>query len=163
MDIKNKIIIGLIVGIGFILGLFFFNLKKQQDLEHLFRNMQYGSSNSKEDSSGKRKDPYKELAVGNSLRKKGREIQECYNVFLETNPEKTDGFVEIDWSILEDGTVKKAELVNTNFSTDSLNQCILKIISKIEFPPPPTGMQTYMTYKYIFKKDLGKESKKVIN
>ncbi|HRG75567.1 MAG TPA: AgmX/PglI C-terminal domain-containing protein [Leptospiraceae bacterium] len=67
-------------------------------------------------------------------------------------PKLTDGFVEIDWNILEDGKVKKAEMVSSDLNAESLNQCILKVISAIEFPPPPTGMQTYTTYKYNFKK-----------
>jgi hypothetical protein len=114
--------------------------------------MEYNSSKGGGENKGKQKDPYKDVAVNNTLRKKAGEIQGCYNEFLKTNPKKTDGFVEIDWSIKENGNVKRSELISSDLNADSLNQCILKIIQTIEFPPPPTGMQTYMTYKYNFKK-----------
>ncbi|MBL0264779.1 MAG: AgmX/PglI C-terminal domain-containing protein [Leptospiraceae bacterium] len=161
MDKKNNIIIvltALLVAMG---GLFVYNMKKQQEIQQqLLRNMEYNAANVGGDNKGKPKDPYKEIAVNNALRKKARDIQECYNGFLKTNPPKTDGFVEIDWNILEDGRVKKAELVNSDLMNDSLNQCILKIIGAIEFPPPPTGQQTYMTYKYNFKMDPELKDKK---
>jgi hypothetical protein len=153
MDKKNSIIILLIVALAATMGFFFYNTKKQQEVQQqLLRNLEYKAANASGDNKGKPKDPYKEVAVNNALRKKARNIQECYNEFLKTNPPKTNGFVEIDWNILDDGKVKKAELVSSDLGTDSLNQCILKIIAAIEFPLPPTGLQTYMTYKYNFKK-----------
>ncbi len=153
MDKKNSVIILLIVALVITMGFFFYNTKKQQEVQQqLLRNLEYSIANTGGDNKGKPKDPYKEVAVNNALRKKARDIQECYNAFLKTNPAKTEGFVEIDWNILEDGRVRKAELVSSDVGADSLNQCILKIIAAIEFPPTPTGLQTYMTYKYLFKK-----------
>jgi|GEM_PF-1498961 len=153
MDKKNSIIIFLIVALVATMGFFVYNTKKQQEVQQqLLRNLEYNAANTGGDNKGKPKDPYKEIAVNNALRKKAREIQECYNQFLKTNPPKTDGFVEIDWNILEDGKVKKAELISSDLSADSLNQCVIQIVASIEFPPPPTGLQTYMTYKYNFKK-----------
>jgi Tfp pilus assembly protein PilO len=161
MDKKNSIIILLIVSLVATMGSFFYNTKKQQEVQQqLLRNLEYKAASAGGDNKGKPKDPYKEVAVNNALRKKAGEIQKCYNEFLKTNPPKTDGFVEIDWNILEDGKVKKAELVSSNLDTDSLTQCILKIIASIEFPPPPTGLQTYTTYKYNFKKTTEDVDKK---
>ena len=100
---------------------------------------------------GKRKDIYKDIAVNNSLRKNARKVQACYNAFIQKKPTKTDGFVEFDWIILPKGKVKKAELIASNLQDTTLNDCILNIIRNIEFPPTPTGFETYMTYKYHFK------------
>lgn len=161
MDKKNTIIVLLIVALVVTMSFLFYNTKKQQEVQQqLLRNLEYSAANSGGDNKGKPKDPYKEVAVNNALRKKAGDIQKCYNEFLKTNPLKSDGFVEIDWNILEDGKVKKAELVSSNLNADSLSECILKIISSIEFPPPPTGLQTYTTYKYNFKKTTEDVDKK---
>ncbi len=151
MDKKNGIIILLIVALVAAMGFFFYQTKKQQEIQQqLLSSLKYNAANG--DGKGKLKDPYKEIAVNNALRKKAKDIQECYKVFIKSNPEKTNGFVEIDWNILEDGKVKRAELVSSDLNTDSLNKCILKIISEIEFPAPPAGIPTYITHKYNFKK-----------
>ena len=100
MDKKDRFILALVLVIVAMLAFIVYNTKKQQEVQQqLLRTMEYNSANPGGDNKGKPKDPYKEIAVNNSLRKKARDIQECYNDFLKTNPKLTDGFVEIDWNI----------------------------------------------------------------
>ncbi|WCL50544.1 AgmX/PglI C-terminal domain-containing protein [Leptospira sp. GIMC2001] len=154
MKNQNKSIYILLVSIISLLIVLFFILKKQQDLQvQLIRSLDYKSSYLLGDQNNRSRDPYKEIAVNNALRKKANSIQECYNEYLKQKPDLTEGFVEIDWNIQENGSVKKAEIVSSNLSSDNFHRCILNTITKIEFPLPPTGMQTYATYKYNFKMD----------
>lgn len=151
MEKKNIIILILGTSLFFSFAFFYYNMEKQKEMYlKTMKNLQYNMS--KGNGKSKNKDPYKEVAVNNSLRKKARHIQKCYNTFVATKPRKTDGFVEIDWIILTDGGVKKAELIASDLGNESLSLCILNTIKSIEFPPPPTASETYMTYKYNFKK-----------
>lgn len=154
MNNKNLIIILLGVVLISTIGFFLYSSHKQQQLyQQTLQRMEYNMNRSGSgDGKGQKSDPYKEVAVNNALRKKVREIQECYNSFVKANPQKTDGFVEIDWIILPDGKVKKAELISSDLNSEALNSCILGIVRSIEFVPPPTGSETYITYKYHFKK-----------
>ncbi|MCP5500644.1 MAG: AgmX/PglI C-terminal domain-containing protein [Leptospiraceae bacterium] len=156
MDKKNLIIGVLTFSLLAITVLFFYNSQKQKEMYlKTMKSLQY--SLNRGEGKGKDKDPYKEIAVNNSLRKKVRVVQDCYNRFIATNPKQTDGFVEIDWIINENGVVKRAELISSDLNDNTLNTCILEIIKNIKFPPPPTGAETYMTYKYYFKKDNEKK------
>lgn len=145
----NKFLVGIIGILGMILIVNIYYMKKQQDrFEKTILEIQYSQSQGKD----KKADPYKEIAVNNTLKKIAPEIQKCYNIFIETNPEKTDGFVEIDWIVFPEGKVKKVELVNSDLNSDVLNACIFTKIQNTEFPPPPFSTETYLTYKYNFKK-----------
>ena len=153
MDRKNTIILGMALLLVVLSGYLVYNARQQQDLQkQLLRTMEYNAANVGGDGKSRSKDPYKEIAVRNTLRKKERSIQQCYNQYLKTTPKKTDGFVEIDWIIQEDGTVKKTELISSDLHAPSLSQCIVNIIAAMEFPQPPLGGPFYMTYKYNFKK-----------
>jgi hypothetical protein len=98
------------------------------------RTLQYENTN--KDAKGG-KDPYKEKAVNNSLTKRTSEIQACYKQFLQANPQKTDGFVEVDWQISPEGKTLKPEVIQTDLESKELGSCITKVLSAIEFPPPP--------------------------
>ncbi len=150
MDRKNVlIIIGfaiLILSVGFLL--YNQHLQKEQNLR-IIRGLELSN---KKDQKGAARDPYKETAVNNSLRKAAKKIQGCYKGYLAKNPPITDGYMEIDWTIRPDGSATKVELISSNIDDRPLHECILSIISKINFPPPPYGFDVYMTYKYNFKK-----------
>ncbi len=135
--------------ITIIIGLFYYIQRQNDLLQTTLKQLQYNQLKAKD---GNNRDPYKEIAVNNSLKKIAPKIQTCFNAFIETKPPKTDGFIEIDWIILADGKVKKAELISSDLKTDAFAPCILKAIKEIEFPPPPLSTETYMTYKYHFKK-----------
>ncbi|MEM7183718.1 MAG: AgmX/PglI C-terminal domain-containing protein [Spirochaetota bacterium] len=151
MDNKSILVFVLSLTLILSVGFFFYNSHQQQQMYlRTMQGIQYNLSK----SQGKRKykDPYKSIAVNNTLRKKARTVQECYNRFVAEGHNKSDGFVEIDWIILPDGSVKKAEKIASNLQSKNLSNCILAMIQKTIFPPPPSGLETYMTYKYIFKK-----------
>lgn len=151
MDKKNLAIIGMLSLLLIVIGAFSFYLKKQQDMfQETLRIMEAKAGN----SNGKKgnQDPYKDGPVANTLKKIAPTIQGCYNKYLESNPKKTDGSVELDWTILPDGKVKQAELISTNLEKEKILPCILATINALQFPSPPIQREVYTTYTYHFKK-----------
>lgn len=108
---------------------------------------------------GKEEDPYVSNQVKNTIVKNYVAIRDCYNAFIEKKPAVTDGKVMIDWTILENGKVKKAELVSSEIPDESLSRCMIEKIEAIEFPKPPFG-EKYIAHKFFLKKDNGESVSK---
>lgn len=98
-------------------------------------------------------DPYLVNQVKNTIVKRSGGIQDCYNEFLESKPEKFEGRVKMDWKIEADGAVSGAEKVTAEFGDEKLWNCMKAEISKWEFPDPPGGQQKYVAHKFFFKKN----------
>ncbi|TGL21525.1 TonB-dependent receptor [Leptospira levettii] len=99
--------------------------------------------------------PYHKREVNFTITKHKRKIQICYNLYLETKPKIEEGKIQFDWQIEPDGVPIKVELIQSDFASDSLINCIQKEISSWEFPPPPERSQnTYAEYTFFFKKDV---------
>ena len=126
--------------------------KSEQDKKIMMQTLKYLQNENSNKEGKPHRDPYKEIAVSNTLTKKVSDVQNCYNTFLVSNQKKTDGFVEVDWQISPEGKTLKPEVVRTDLENKELGVCITNVLANIVFPPPPSGIITYMTYKYNFKK-----------
>ena len=104
----------------------------------------------KDSKSGK--SPYHRIEIKNTMTKYVKPVRDCYNDYLESSPEVTDGEIMVDWQIDSDGDVVKAEVVRSGFTGEKLGNCIVGVISSIEFPPPPSDKNVYADYKFFFKK-----------
>ncbi|TGL23253.1 TonB-dependent receptor [Leptospira bourretii] len=99
--------------------------------------------------------PYHKREVNFTITKHKRKIQICYNIYLETKPKIEEGKIHFDWQIDPDGIPTKVELIQSDFTSDSLIGCIQKEISSWEFPPPPErSHNTYTEYTFFFKKEV---------
>ncbi|TGM81393.1 TonB-dependent receptor [Leptospira mtsangambouensis] len=98
---------------------------------------------------------YHKREVNFTITKHKRNIQICYNLYLETNPKIEEGKIQFDWQIEPDGVPIKVELIQSDFTSDLLIHCIQKEISSWEFPPPPErSHNTYAEYTFFFKKEV---------
>lgn len=98
-------------------------------------------------------DPYIAEAVKNTLRKHAVEIQALWVAYLKKNPAKTEGFIEADWQIDADGDVVEAGVIHSEFDDKALNDGVAKVLKGIKYPPPPAGVRTYVSHKFMLKKD----------
>ena len=105
-------------------------------------------------------DPYIVNQVKNTIIKRSGTIQGCYNKYLESEPEKFEGRVKMDWKIEANGQVSSAEKVTAEFGDESFWKCMKFEIGKWEFPKPPGGLQKYVAHKFFFKKNEIAEGKK---
>lgn len=99
--------------------------------------------------------PYHKREVNFTITKHKRKIQICYNLYLETNPKIEEGKIQFDWQIEPNGFPTKVELIQSDFTSDTLIGCIQNEIKSWEFPPPPDrSRNTYAEYTFFFKKDV---------
>lgn len=98
-------------------------------------------------------DPYRSEAVRNTLRKQTTEIQQLWNAHLSKHPQQSAGVIEMDWQINPDGTVTDVGVVHTDFPDSALNPQLQTLLSKLRYPPPPSGKATYIAHKFNFKKE----------
>lgn len=113
------------------------------------RQMENGN-NRKSDVS-----PYIKNEVRNTIAKKWKEMNGCYKRFLEVTPppQTTDGVISIDWQVDADGKALSPEIVNSQINHPVLEACLISKIKTWRFPPPPlTGRNAYVLYKFNFKK-----------
>lgn len=99
--------------------------------------------------------PYVKNEVRNTIAKKWKEMNDCYKRFLEATPppQTTDGVVSIDWQVDADGKALSPEIVSSQINHPVLEACLISKIKTWRFPPPPlTGRNAYVLYKFNFKK-----------
>ena len=97
---------------------------------------------------------YSKNQVRNTITKKWRGMQQCYNQFLASNPkpEVTDGRITVDWQVTAEGKVLSPEVVTSDINNQVLEACLISNIKSWQFPPPPSGKNTYVEHKFKFKK-----------
>jgi len=99
--------------------------------------------------------PYIKNEVRNTIAKKWKELNACYTEFLNADPkpEVTEGQIKVDWQVESDGKVISPEVVTSEINHPVLEQCLIARVQKWKFPPPPpNGQNTYIVYKFFFKK-----------
>ena len=94
--------------------------------------------------------PYIIGPVKNTVTKHARDLQECYNAFIDRKPAKTDGLITVDWQIDTKGTVIKPEIVSSELPDQELTTCITGKVAGWNFPPP--DIDKYVSHKFTFKK-----------
>ncbi|MCZ8343102.1 MAG: AgmX/PglI C-terminal domain-containing protein [Leptospira sp.] len=100
---------------------------------------------------------YHKREVNLTITKHKRKIQTCYNDYLETKPKIEEGKIQFDWQIEPDGESTKVELIQSDFSSELLLNCIQKEIDSWQFPPPPNNSSnTYAEFTFVFKKENNK-------
>jgi hypothetical protein len=98
-------------------------------------------------------DSYRDEAVKNTLRKHATEIQKLWIAYLAKHPSRTEGAIEADWQIDPDGRVAEVGIIHSDFADMDLAEGVAKVLREITYPPPPTGLRTYVAHKFNLKMD----------
>lgn len=104
---------------------------------------QYGNSASKQ------KDSYQAKEVKNTIAKKATFFQKCYKNYLLKKPKTTAGQLVVDWQIDAEGRVKQPGLIYNPFN-QKFGDCILTVLEKTLFPPPPFQLPKYIEHSLRF-------------
>ncbi|MBF0349462.1 MAG: AgmX/PglI C-terminal domain-containing protein [SAR324 cluster bacterium] len=148
-DPKTILIIVLLLAVV-VLGILFVTRKPEQQV--IYRTDPAQQSQRKSEVT-----PYVRNEVNNTIAKKWKELNGCYNQFLasEPTPTVTDGKVVVDWQVEADGTPVNPEVVSSEINHPVLEKCLVAQINEWKFPPPPpSGRNEYVVYKFFFKKEV---------
>lgn len=111
-------------------------------------------SPSSEGEKGK-KDPnsYEAREIKNTLIKNAKIFQNCWLNLIKKTPKLEEAFVEMDWTISSEGKVSKPEIIRSRPDDAEMSSCMIKSFDNLDFPPPPTGKDHYVTHKFFFQKE----------
>ena len=107
--------------------------------------------------------PYHDHQVKNTILKNRYQIIDCYNIYIEKKPEKTDGLMMVDFEIDSSGEVEKTGVVSGGFGDETFKQCITDTIKKWQFPKPNIPAPVYVDHTFTFKKKTDDQQDKETN
>ena len=122
--------------------------EKPSEPAHTYVPGQNGNNGNK----GKLVSPYHDQQIKNTIMKNRGDIIECYNTFITTNPEMTDGPLKVDFQIDDDGDVLSSEKVSGPFVDETFIQCVTNTITKWKFPEPNIATPVYAEHTFHFKR-----------
>jgi TonB family protein len=88
--------------------------------------------------------------IGRVIRRYLSQIKYCYEKELTRNPNLA-GKVVVGFTIGGTGKVTESNVVETSLNDQTVEDCVLKIINRIQFPQPKGGGIVLVTYPFIFQ------------
>lgn len=91
-------------------------------------------------------------AYRRKIRDNLKDIKTCYEEVLKSD-KNAKGKMVIDFSVDDSGKVAAAEANadKTTLNNDSLKECLINKISKLDFPAAPKGMMAEISYPFFFE------------
>lgn len=83
-------------------------------------------------------------------------VQGCYNQWLSSNSKFERGELKVEWFISPDGKVNDPAVVFSELQ--GIENCVLGIISELQFPPPPSDRPVYIAHNFKFRKSEDNEN-----
>lgn len=121
-------------------------------------------------SRGKVIYPYQEREVKNTVVKYRQKMQDCFEQYMKTKPQKTAGLMHVEWNVSRDGSVHGVDIIASDFSDETFQKCVTSSIENWRFPKP--GKEEYVEHRFRFqdpasfarsKEERGKEILKQLN
>lgn len=80
-------------------------------------------------------------------------IQSCYEETLAAKDKAVEGKLNTSWIITPEGMVKSAKIEKkgTTLKEPRLHDCVLAVLSSMNFPVPPDGKQVPITFPFNLK------------
>lgn len=90
--------------------------------------------------------------VRSAVRAPWGEYKKCYDNEYAKNPE-LEGKIVVEWFIDNAGKPSDAKVISTTLNNKNVEDCVVQIIMKTQFPPAPTGAVVQTRYPFLFKKN----------
>ncbi|MGE4130422.1 MAG: AgmX/PglI C-terminal domain-containing protein [Bdellovibrionales bacterium] len=88
-------------------------------------------------------------AIRRVIREHLREIRNCYEARLQSNPE-LHGKVVLQWNIVGAGQVKNARVTGNSLGDSAVGDCLARRLSTWTFPSPPQDQIGQVVYPFVF-------------
>lgn len=89
--------------------------------------------------------------ISRTIRRSSRKVRRCYVDRLKTDP-NIEGRLKVRFLIAMDGRVEELEVEDSTLNDETVTQCVLDVIRKLEFPSPAGGT-CRVNYPFEFKKN----------
>lgn len=80
------------------------------------------------------------------------EIEDCYESFLRGHPPVAEGAVSVKWLVNPQGAVLSTEITQSELNNEKLQLCLMEKLQGIHFAPPPGQRETWIGYKFHFRR-----------
>lgn len=77
-------------------------------------------------------------------------IKHCYESELQSDP-GLEGKLVTTWTIAPSGLVEGARVLESGLASASVGGCVVRVISRLQFPAPAGGGQVFVTYPFVFQ------------
>lgn len=89
--------------------------------------------------------------VAKVIRENAADLQKCYLEHLAMNPKRDEGKVSFVFQVEEDGRVSSMDVTGNELESETIKSCVSQKISSYRFPPPPVGVNRYISHTILFE------------
>ncbi len=90
-------------------------------------------------------------AIPAKIRENLLDIKKCYSSESEKSKKVSSGLVKVNFTIAKSGKTKAINIKSSTLNNSTVENCIMKIISDIQFPNSPEG-EIEVNYPFDFTK-----------
>ena len=83
------------------------------------------------------------------IRRNRVKFDKCYQFSLQQQA-SLSGAIKMEWQILSSGSVRKARAIQDSVGSDSLSNCMRRVLSRLRFPAPPGGQIPKVSFRFLF-------------
>ena len=83
------------------------------------------------------------------IRRNRVKFDKCYQFSLQQKSSLA-GAIKMEWQILSNGSVRAARPIQDSVGSDSLSNCMRRVLSQLRFPAPPSGQIPKVSFKFVF-------------
>ena len=83
------------------------------------------------------------------IRRNRVKFDKCYQFSLQQQASLA-GSLKMEWQILSSGSVRKARAIQDSVGSDSLSNCMGRVLSRLRFPAPPKGQIPKVSFRFVF-------------
>lgn len=88
-------------------------------------------------------------SIREAVMKKMSSIKYCYESQLKKNP-NLQGKIVVNFTIDKNGEVSRYSIESSTLNDEEVENCILRVIRRIKFPPPQNGESVEVSYPLVF-------------
>jgi hypothetical protein len=94
---------------------------------------------------------YNRGAIKEAMATFNSQFESCYDAFLHTEPEKSEGSVVVNWIIGKNGEVESPTVMKSELKNQELHDCLTQQLQSLKFAAPVDG-EVAVAHKFNFMK-----------
>ncbi|HZH02285.1 MAG TPA: AgmX/PglI C-terminal domain-containing protein [Myxococcaceae bacterium] len=97
--------------------------------------------------------PFTQESVRKVVQAHQPQIQSCYEETMTGKSQVVEGKLKTSWVVTAEGLVKSAQVLakGTTVRDDKLNECVVAVLTAMNFPKPPDGRDHPIEYPFNLK------------